>query len=70
LIDPELVESEPTYPVRFNVELFIIHPTMSVTEITLGTRLIPNTAHLVGQPRMTPKGQAARRSLPGYALAT
>ncbi len=41
---------------RVNVELFIVHPKMSVAEITAVLGLEAQFAHDVGQARRTPKG--------------
>jgi len=41
---------------RTDVELFIIHPTISPTEITTALELEAHTAHQVGHPRRTPTG--------------
>ncbi|MEI9933087.1 MAG: DUF4279 domain-containing protein [Rhizomicrobium sp.] len=40
---------------RVDVELFIVHPTMSVAEITAALGLEPQFAHDVGHARKTPK---------------
>jgi Domain of unknown function (DUF4279) len=41
---------------RFHVELFIVHPVLSPTEISSALGLEADTAHRVGAPRKTPKG--------------
>jgi Domain of unknown function (DUF4279) len=41
---------------RVDVELFIIHPTMSPAEITVALGLEGHVVHRVGDPRQTPKG--------------
>jgi hypothetical protein len=47
---------------RFDVELFICHPSLTPAEITAALGLEGHTAHRVGAPRTTPNG----RPLPGY----
>jgi hypothetical protein len=44
-------------PRRVDVELFIVHPTMSPAEISAALNLEAHFAHLVGEPRRTPKGR-------------
>jgi hypothetical protein len=46
---------------RFDVELFIVHPTLDPAEITAELGLEPQNSHCVGSPRQAPKGT----SLPG-----
>jgi Domain of unknown function (DUF4279) len=46
---------------RFDVELFIVHPTMTPAEITTALGMQPKIVHGVGEPRRTPRGT----SLPG-----
>ena len=46
---------------RVDVELFIVHPTMSIAEITTALGLEAHSAHDVGHIRKTPKG----KPLPG-----
>lgn len=41
---------------RVDVELFIVHPTISPAEISTELGLEPHFAHRVGDPRKTPKG--------------
>jgi hypothetical protein len=41
---------------RVDVELFIVHPTMSPAEITAALGIEAHFAHRVGDPRKTPKG--------------
>jgi Domain of unknown function (DUF4279) len=41
---------------RFHVELFIVHPTLSPTDISSALGLEAHSAHRVGDPRKTPKG--------------
>lgn len=43
-------------PKRVDVELFIVHPTMSPAEITAALGLEAHFAHRVGDLRKTPKG--------------
>ncbi len=45
---------------RFDVELFIIHPSLTPTEISQALALEPTNFHCVGEQRRTPK-----RELPG-----
>lgn len=56
--DPCLVDRQS--PKRFDVELFIVHPTLSPAEITNVLGLVPESCHAAGEPRRTPK-----RQLPG-----
>ncbi|WP_441242618.1 DUF4279 domain-containing protein [Tardiphaga sp. 768_D3_N2_1] len=46
---------------RFDVELFIIHPTLRPDDISAALGLDAHFSHGVGEPRVTPKGN----SLPG-----
>ena len=46
---------------RFDVELFVIHPTIDPSAVSSALALEPSQAHRVGDPRVTPKGTA----LPG-----
>ena len=48
-------------PRRFDVVLFIVHPTMVPTEVTSALGIEPQIVHGVGEPRRTPTGG----SLPG-----
>lgn len=41
---------------RVDVELFIVHPTMSPAEITATLGIEADVAHRVGDLRKTPKG--------------
>src|SRR5215469_14738824 len=41
---------------RVDVELFIVHPTMSPAEITAALGIEAHIAHPVGEPRKTPGG--------------
>jgi hypothetical protein len=41
---------------RFDLALFIIHPTLSPTEITAGIGLQPHFVHAIGEQRTTPAG--------------
>ena len=56
-VDPHPIGSDR----RFNVQLFIVHPSMVPAEITNALGLEPLIIHHVGEPRRTPKGTA----LPG-----
>lgn len=49
-------ESDNGPPRRVDVELFIIHPTMQVAEITAALGLEAHFAHDFGDDRKTPKG--------------
>ncbi|QEN90937.1 DUF4279 domain-containing protein [Labrys sp. KNU-23] len=46
---------------RFDVQLFIVHPSIEPDEITAAIGLEPTRQHPAGKPRVTPKGT----SLPG-----
>lgn len=41
---------------RFDVDLFIVHPTLDPAEITAALGLQASVEHRVGEPRKTPKG--------------
>jgi len=41
---------------RVSVELFIVHPTMSATEISAALGIEAHITHRVGDPRKVPKG--------------
>jgi hypothetical protein len=41
---------------RFDVELFIVHPTLTPAEINIALGLTAKLAHCVGEQRKTPKG--------------
>jgi hypothetical protein len=41
---------------RFDVELLVIHPTMTPEEISVALGLEAHFSHCVGMPRQTPKG--------------
>jgi hypothetical protein len=41
---------------RFDVELFIVHPTIDPSEITIALGLEPKVSHRAGDRRVTPKG--------------
>ena len=43
-------------PRRYDVELFIVHPTIDPTEITVALELEPQHSWRVGASRQTPKG--------------
>jgi hypothetical protein len=49
---------------RFCVQLFIVHPTMVISEITNALGLEPKFAHQVGEPRTTPKGDKIHGTYP------
>jgi len=46
---------------RFDIDLFIVHPTLRPNEISKALGLVAHTSHAVGEPRKTPKG----KRLPG-----
>lgn len=52
----ETADSDDGPPRRVDVELFIVHPTMRVAEITAALGLEAHFAHGVGDGRRTPKG--------------
>ena len=56
LKDQELLESEKGLRRRFNVELFIVHPTLDPAEITAALGLQARLEWRAGQLRNTPKG--------------
>jgi hypothetical protein len=43
-------------PRRFDVELFVVHPTMTPAAITAALGIEAQFVHSVSEPRMTPKG--------------
>jgi len=47
---------EASSPKRFDVELFIVHPTLDPVEIGTGLGLDAEFSHRVGDQRKTPKG--------------
>jgi hypothetical protein len=49
---------------RFLVQLFIVHPTIAPSEITSALGLEAHFAHIVGEPRRTPKGNTLPGSYP------
>ncbi|WP_448149006.1 DUF4279 domain-containing protein [Labrys miyagiensis] len=51
-----ILPSEDGAQRRFDVELFIVHPTLDPAEITAALGLQARIAHRVGEPRKTPKG--------------
>jgi len=56
-----LAPSPPQFSVsspekRFDVELFIVHPTLDPSKISAGLRLDANLSHRVGDQRKTLKG--------------
>src|SRR5262245_49880359 len=42
---------------RFDVALFVVHPTISPAEISNALNLVGHFVHSVGEPRRTPKRQ-------------
>ena len=56
MIEQTTSDSDEGTPRRFDVELFIVHPTLNPTEITAELGLEPQNSHRVGDPRQTPKG--------------
>jgi hypothetical protein len=46
---------------RFDIDLFIVHPTLRPGEISRALGLVAHTSHAVGEPRRSPKG----KRLPG-----
>jgi hypothetical protein len=46
---------------RFEIDLFIVHPTLRPSEISRALGLVAHSSHAVGEPRKTPKG----KHLPG-----
>ena len=52
------------HPRRADVELFIIHPAMTPTEITAALGLEAHNAHQVDHPRKTPKGRPLEGQYP------
>jgi len=51
--EPNLAEAAPK---RFDVELFIVHPTIDPAELTRTLGLEAHFVHCVGDQRKTPKG--------------
>jgi hypothetical protein len=49
-------DAEASTSKRFDVELFIVHPTMDPAEISTALGLDTKSAHRVGDPRKTAKG--------------
>jgi hypothetical protein len=56
LTDDTETDAEAGAPKRFDVELFIVHPTLDPAEITAALGLDAEFAHRVGEQRKTPKG--------------
>lgn len=56
LTDQGISNSEEGSQRRFDVELFIVHPTLDPAEITAALGLQARIEHRVGEPRKTPKG--------------
>jgi hypothetical protein len=54
--DAQLTEEDEGEPKRFDLDLLIVHPTLTPEEITAGLGLLPKSVQAVGQPRRTPKG--------------
>lgn len=50
-------DSEKAAPQRFNIDLFIVHPTFDPVEISQALGLEGHYSHRVGDRRKTPKGQ-------------
>jgi hypothetical protein len=51
-------------PRRFDLELFIVHPTMVPMEVTSALGIEPQIVHGVGEPRRTPTGRSLAGSYP------
>jgi glycerophosphoryl diester phosphodiesterase len=49
-------DSDEGWPRRFDVELFIVHPTLDTAEITAELGLKPQNSHRVGDRRQAPNG--------------
>jgi len=47
---------------RFDVELFIVHPTIDPSDITIALGLEATRSSRVGDPRITPKGTLLDRA--------
>jgi hypothetical protein len=45
-------------PRRFEIDLFIVHPTLRPNEISRALNLVAHSSHAVGEPRKTPKGKS------------
>ena len=56
MTDESIPEPEEGSQRRFDVELFVVHPTLDATDITAALGLEAHIVHPVGQPRGTPKG--------------
>jgi hypothetical protein len=56
MAEDDTAETEGSPPRRVDVELFIVHPAMSVAEITAALGLEAHFAHNVGDERRTPTG--------------
>jgi hypothetical protein len=59
--EADWLDSEDGTLRRFDVELFIVHPTIDPAEITAALGIEPVRTHRVGDSRRTPKG----KPLPG-----
>ena len=55
LTQHEAVEFAGDTPRRFHVELFIVHPTLTPTDISAALGMEAHFAHRVGDRRKTPK---------------
>jgi len=55
-VRPQHSDSPEESARRFDVALFIVHPTVDPAEITAGLGLEPIVTHPVGERRRTPKG--------------
>jgi hypothetical protein len=49
-------EEDEDPPRRFDIELFVVHPTLTPAEITGALGIEPNIAHQADERRKTPKG--------------
>ena len=56
MTDEDSENSREDAPRRVDVELFIVHPTISPDQISAALGLEGHFVHCVGDPRMTPKG--------------
>jgi len=56
LADDTTTDAEAGAPKRFDVELFIVHPTLDPAEISAALGLDAKFSHCVGEQRKTPKG--------------
>ena len=51
-------------PRRFDIELFIVHPTMTAAEISTMLKITPQIVHDVGEQRTAPKGTTLEGKYP------